>query len=293
MLGKNGFKEEAEGGRLFEADIEYATNSTFRSYGELETLDLTKIDVFDAARYDHKIWAGTIVFSNLEELRNDIANRKFDLVKRKLLNGSNSALESLNSVLYSDGSGNGGKDPNGLALIIAQNPVVGIVGGINAAVWPFWRNRQASGAKTAVIYDNLVSATTTVFEQCTLGGTKKIPTGIVSDLATLVGYEGRLTQIARIVKDANGTGEADATFANDAIAFKGKPWIFDESAPANTANIVNREVLKLWYLKGGWMKNLEAVQPANQLSIVYRIMTVCNLCATARRHLGVVTNCAG
>lgn len=292
LLGKNGFKEAVGGGRLFEFDIEYATNPSFRSVGELEQLDVTRYDTFDAARYDQKIWAGTVVFSDLEQLRNDLENRKFDLVKRKLLNGSNSALEGLNAMLYGDGQGSGGRDFSGLAQIISSTPTTGVVGGISANTWAFWRNRQNSGAKTAVIYDNLVSATTTTWDQCTLGGTKKIPNGVISDLATQVGYEGRLTQMARIVKDAQGVGDADATFAADAIAFKGKPWIYDETCPANTAYIPNSDVLKLAYLKNGWMKMKDPVEPANQLSVVYRIMTVGNLCCSARRHLGVVTNTA-
>ena len=71
LFGESGFKESTAGGRQFEATLEYATNTTFKSYGELETLDTTRIDVFDAARYDQKIFAGTVVFSDLEELRKD------------------------------------------------------------------------------------------------------------------------------------------------------------------------------------------------------------------------------
>jgi hypothetical protein len=288
LLNENGFKSSSDGGRLFEYTVEYAVNTTFRSYGELEVLDTTRIDVFDAARYEQKIYAGTVVFSDLEELRNAAAGRKFDIVKQKLKNGRSSALEGLNTMLYGDGTGNGGKDMDGLAKIISATPTTGTVGGINAATWAFWRNKQASGAKTSVIFDNLRAAVTSVFNQCSLGGTEKVPTGLVSDRTTFEGYEGLLVNIERLYRE-DAKNDGDIAFLNDAIAFKGKPWIYDENATAAQVQLVNNNYLKLSYLKGGWMKMKEPVEPANQLSRVYRVMTVGNLCASARRHLGVVT----
>jgi len=145
LLNEEGFKETAAGGRLFECSVLYAVNTTFKSYSELETLDTTRIDVFDAARYDQKIVAGTIVFSDLELVRNQVANRKFDILEQKLENGKMSHGEALNTQLYSNGSGNGGKDFDGLAKIISSTPTTGVVGGIDAGTFTFWRNRQNSG----------------------------------------------------------------------------------------------------------------------------------------------------
>ena len=76
LLKDGGYREYADGGRLFEVTVEYAQNSTFRSISEMEALDTSRIDVFDAARYEQKIHAGTVVFSDLEELRNAVANRQ-------------------------------------------------------------------------------------------------------------------------------------------------------------------------------------------------------------------------
>ena len=291
LLNENGFKESADGGRLFEFPIEYATNTTFKSYGELEVLDTTRIDVFDAARFEQKIFGGTVTYSDLEQLRNAVAGRKFDVVKAKLKNGSSSAMEALDIMLYGDGTGNGGKDMDGLAKIISSTPTTGTVGGINRATFTFWRNRQNSGAKTTTIYDNLRSATTTTFNQCSLGGTERIPTGIVSDRATFEGYETQLVAVEKINREAKASG-GDIGFLNDAIAFKGKPWVYDENATANTVYLVNNNYLKLAYLKGGWLKMKDPVEPANQFAAIYRVLTVGNLCTSASRHLGVVTSCA-
>ena len=289
LLGEDGFKEDSAGGRLFEATVEYATNPTFKSYGELEALDTTRADVFDAARFEQKIFAGTVVFSDLEELRNAVENRKIDVIKAKLKNGESSALEALDGMLFADGTGNGGKDLDGLSKVIPLDPTTGSVGGINAATFTFWRSRQTSGAKTSTAFDNLRSSMTSIFNQCSLGGTDRVPTGIVTDRATFEGYESLLVNVERLVRDTPKAMGGDIAFLNDAIAFKGKPIMYDEQATAGYVYFLNNQFLKVKFLRGGWMKMKDPVEPANQLARVHRILTVANLTSTARRHLGVVT----
>lgn len=286
---RDAYQEKASGGRLFEYTVEYAENTTFSSMGEMDTLDTTRIDVFDCARYDQKIYGGTVVVSELEGLRNAVENRKIDVIKDKLKNATNSNLAGLNRMLYGDGSGNGGKDFDGLSKIVATTPTTGTVGGINAATWSFWRNKEVSGAHTSTAFDNLRSSLTSCFNQCSLGGVEKKPTGIITDRASFEGYEGLLVAIERLVKDsAKNDGNADIAFMNDAIQFKGVGLMYDEDATAGNAYVLNSNFLHLTVLKGGWMKMLDPVEPANQLTRVYRVMTVGNLCSDARRHLGVV-----
>jgi hypothetical protein len=289
LFRDGGYQEYADGGRLFEYTVEYATNVTFRSYSEMSILDTTRIDVFDAARYEQKIYAGTVVFSDLEALRNAVANRKVDVIKAKLKNGTNSAMEGLNAMLYGDGTGNSGLDMDGVAKIISSTPTVGSVGGINAGTWSFWRNKQSAATNTATAFDNLEAALRSVYNQCSLGGTEKIPTGLVTDRNTFQGYESLLVDIERLVKDGGGEADPDLGWLNDALQFKGCPMVYDEACPSATAYFVNRAYLKLTILRGGWLKMKEPIEPANQLAVVHRVMTVGNLCASARRHLGVVT----
>jgi hypothetical protein len=288
LFKDGGYQEDVAGGRLFEADVEYAMNGSFASTSEMGVLDTTRFDTFDAARQEQKIWAGTIVFSDLEELRNAPAGRKFDVVKRKLKNGISSAMEGLNKMLYLDGTGSGGLDFDGLAKIISSTPTTGVVAGINAGTWAFWRNKQALGTATLTPWDNLRSSMTSVRNQCSLGGTEKVPTGAVTARAPFEGYESLLVAIERLVKDSDGSAKGDIAFMNDAILFKGLPLVYDEACPSDVLYFVNKNFLKLTVLKGGWMKMLAEVAPANQLSKVHRVMTVGNLSVSARRHLGVV-----
>lgn len=289
LLGEEGSKEEAGGGRLFEYDVEYAINTTFRGYAEDEDLDTTRINVFDAARYDQKIFAGTVNFSDLELARSQDPNRKVDILTAKIDNGKNSAAQQLNGQLFGDGTGDGGNAFDGLAKIISSTPTTGTVGGINAATFPFWRNRQTAGTKTSTAFDNLPAALRSIYNQCSLGGVKATVTGIVTDRTSFEGYEASLVTIERIVRDGGKATGGDSGFINDAIKFKACAMMYDEQATSATAYFVNNKFLKLAYLKGYWMKLKEKAEPANALMQVYRVETFGNLCASARRHLGVVT----
>ena len=180
FLGEKGFKEEADGGRLIEFSLEYAENTTFKSYSETEELDTTRIDVYDAARFEWKINAGTVVYSDLEKLRAAASSRKFDVIAGKLENGKNSHIATMNRQAFSDGTGNGSKDIAGLQLLISTTPTTGTVGGISRATYSFWRNKQTSGAQTAADFDNLRASMRSVFNQCSNGGTEFAPTAWIT-----------------------------------------------------------------------------------------------------------------
>src|ERR1051326_3595342 len=100
LLREKGFKESAAGGKTFEFSLNYAENTTFKSYGEFDALDTTRINVFDAAQYVVKIHAGTVAYSDLEQLRAQADSGKFDLIAEKLNVGKESHIANTNRVLF-------------------------------------------------------------------------------------------------------------------------------------------------------------------------------------------------
>mgnify|MGYP001603563785 CR=1 FL=1 len=290
FLGEKGFKEEADGGRLIEFSLEYAENTTFKSYSETEELDTTRIDVYDAARFEWKINAGTVVYSELEKLRAAAAARKFDVIEGKLENGKNSHVAAMNRQAFSDGTGNGSKDIAGLQHLISTTPTTGTVGGISRATWSFWRNKQTSGAQTAGDFDNLRASMRSVFNQCSNGGTEFAPTAWITTRTVFEGYESLLVANERYAKDGSSQRGGDAGFDNNALLFKGAKGFYDEDAPSGNLYFLNPKFIKFAYLKGGWMKMYPAVDPANQLSNVHKVATFGNMGTNCSRRLGVVSS---
>jgi hypothetical protein len=261
-LNKNGFKEVADGGRVFELGVEFAENTT-------------RIDTFDAARFDPKIAAGSVVFTELERLRAQARMGKYDLIEEKMENGKDSHIADLNRQFLGDGSA--ANDVDGVQYIISATPTTGTVGGINAGTFSVWRNRQNSGAQSVSAYN-----------QCSLGGIKNTPRWVCTGRASFQGYEQILVAIEQI-ESMRRKREADIAFDNEMLKFKGAYMYYDEDAPAGNAYLYNNTNLKVAYYKGGWMKMYPARDPHNQLSRVHKVATYCNMVTNARRHLGVVT----
>jgi hypothetical protein len=250
----------------------------------MDELDTTRIPVFDAARFDQKICAGTVVLSELELLR--ARDGKIDLAAEKMENGKDSHIADMNRQML--GSATTGTDINGIQVIISSTPTTGSVGGIDRASFSFWRNRQNSGAQSVSAFDNLRSALTTTYNQCSLGGVKNTPRWVLFDRTSFQGYEQILVAVEQIA-EMRMKDDADIAFKNEMLKFKGATAFFDEDAPASSAYLYNNKNLKVPYLSGGWMKFYPGRDPYNQLTEVHKVATFCNLATNASRHLGVVT----
>ena len=291
LLGEKGFKEDCSGGATADFIIEYANNPSFVSVGEFETLDTTRYDVFDTLQYAWKLNAGTVVYSELEKLRAAAASRKFDVLAEKMNNGKNSHLATMNVQFFGDGSGNAGKDFDGLTKLIPTDPTTGIVGGINRATFSWHRSQTTSGAKTTTIFDNLRSSMRSSYNKQSRGGTLSQPTAWITSRTVFEGFEGTLVANERYLMEAKSRG-ADAGFDNDALLFKGAKGLYDEDcSPATSLYMFSNEGLKLAYLAGGWMKMYPEISPSNQLTVVNKVATFANLATPNSRRLGVVYNC--
>lgn len=287
-LGARGFKEQADGGRLIEETIMYAENTTQAAIAPTGTISTNIIDVFDAARFDWKVYAGTCSYGWLEELKARGASAKIDLIAEKIENARNSQIALLNRDAWNTST------PTALQLtavptLIAEDPTTGIVGGINGGTYSFWRNRVASGTNTGTAFNALRSAGTSVFNQCSLGGAEKTPTFSITSRTVLEGLEGTMTSLIRYTSE-DRKNDGDPSFMNNALKFKGIPAVYDEDAPSDDWFFLNPMFLKFRHLSGGLLKLHPEVQPANQLTNVHKLSTAGNLSVSARRHLGRVYN---
>jgi len=275
-----------DGGRNIEIPIEYAANTTFKSYDDLEPLDTTRIDVFDCATYQWKQVAGTVVISEKEKAFTQGSGGKFDLLAAKLENATSSHDRELNRQIYTDGTGNAGKDIGGLILLIPANPALGTKGAISSVTFTWWRNQQVLGTKTTTAFDNLRGSLTTCYHNCSGGVAADHPNTLVSGAAMFSAYEGLLVAVEQIVDKS----KADIGFKGESIKFKGAKWGYD--AMITLLDVVymwNTKYLKMYYQNGYWKKMFPSVDPANQTADVFKVLTICNLGASALRRAGIVT----
>lgn len=285
QLTKGKAIKKVDGGNQIEVSLEYATNTTFRSLTDLETLDTSRIDVFDAARYAWKEHGGTLVISELEKFKNMGEGRKFDVLSAKIDNAINSAKTDLNTKFFADSSSNS-KDPHGLQVLVPDDATTGTVGQINRATFSFWRTKQITDGGTS--YSTLRANMRTLYNNCSIGAFSKHPTFGVTDQTVFEGYEGLLTANERFTSKSDG----DGGFDNEVIKFKGMKLAYDAQCKAGNMYFLNPEFLKLYVAKGIWLRLGDPVEPANQNAQIRKIYSILNLAVTQSRRLGVLTSIA-
>ena len=245
MNSKGRVKME-EGGTSIVEPLMYAVNGTASSYSGYDAIDLTPQDGISAANYQWKQMAASIAISGIEEAQNRGTEAIIKLLNAKIMQAEMSVKSDLNSMLYSDGTGNGGKDFNGLGNIVAT--VNNTVGGIDASANTWWNPYQDTSAATLSLQDM-----GKVYNNASKGN--DVPDIIVTNEDLFSKYESLLTQNVRY----QDVAKANAGFQN--LMFKQTPVVFDLALAADTSAapmyFLNTKYLKLVGMNGHWFNTTD------------------------------------
>jgi hypothetical protein len=146
-LRKRGNVRPFSGGNVILEEIMYNdtnTNNT-NSYSGYETLNIAPNSPISAAQFPIAQYASAVTISGLEMLQNSSKEAIIDLLEGRVQVAEGQLLNRIQTDIYGDGTGNGGKNLTGLAAAVADSPASGTYGGINRATWSFWRNQAFSG----------------------------------------------------------------------------------------------------------------------------------------------------
>ena len=141
-LKKRGNVKTFSGGNVILQELAYLDSSTRNagSYSGYDVIDITPNSPISAAQYDVKQYAAAVSVSGLEMLQNAGKERIIDLVEGRIMVAEANLMDRISAGVYSNGTGNGGKDITGLAAAVAVSPASGTYGNINRANFAFWRN---------------------------------------------------------------------------------------------------------------------------------------------------------
>lgn len=252
FIEANGVTEYEGGGNRIIEELMYKKNGTFGSFSGYDTLDITPQEGLTAAAYDWKQGAVSITFNGREKALNEGPHQNIGLVKSRIEQAELSAREGFNTMFWSDGTGNAGKDFLGLgALIGDETSAITDIGGIDCALAgnEFWRSTvrdvslDASTVRSTGIWTNVVN---------TAGkGADAFDFGITTQ-ELFEHYEASLEPNMRYTSDKG----ADAKFEN--ITFKQRPLFYDDMCPTGETIFPNSRYVKLkrhpkvWGAKTPW-----------------------------------------
>jgi hypothetical protein len=199
-LQQKGNVRPFSGGNVILEEIMYddsATNNA-NSYSGYEVLNIAPDSPISAAQFKISQYADSVTMSGLEMLQNSSKEAIIDLLDGRMQVSEARLLNRISGDLYGDGTGNGGKNLDGLAAAVATSPTSGTYGGINRATWTFWRNQITTGATSVNI---LAKMTEAAIKQ--IRGTDKADL-IVAGNTMYQYYVGALQSIQRIAAEESG-----------------------------------------------------------------------------------------
>lgn len=259
------------GGTKIVEPLIYGTNSTVASYSGYDSLSLTPQSGITAAEYDWKQYAASISISGIEEAKNNGEQEIINLLEAKIMQAEESMREGFNQMFFADGTGNSGKDWNGLGNIVEAS---GTVGGINRATSgnEYWRSYEENTA-TALTLAQMATAYNTV----SVGNDH--PDMILTTQTLFEKYEALLVPQLRFTD----TKTADAGFQN--LLYKAAPVAYDVHCTAGVVYFLNSKYLTLVGHSGKWFAQTQFVSPEDVDARYALILCYGNLtCRNAKKQ---------
>jgi len=265
------------------------TNATASSYTGTDTIAITASDGMTAAEYDWGQYAVTVTISGIEEAKNSGEEQIIDLLEGKIFQAQETVIQNMNSMLFGDGTGNSGKDWNGLQNLIGTTNSIGGIDG-NDADNAWWRSTVTD--HTANSGNLSLAAMGTLYNSVSVGNDQ--PTIIITTQDGYEAYEALLTNNVRYTD----TDMANSGFQN--LMFKGAPVVFDADCPAGSDTVnhpnsgrvymLNTKYLSLVGHSDVWFKPTPFVRPTNQDAVFSQILCYGQLTISNRARQGVLDN---
>ncbi len=139
-MSERGKIKTFSGGHKILQELSFAENSNAGFYSGYDLLPVGVSDVLSAAEYNIKQAAVPVVISGLEQIQNSGREAMIDLMEGRLGVAESTLANLLTAGIYSDGTGFGGKEIDGLNAAVPLDPTAAPYGGIDGATFTFWQN---------------------------------------------------------------------------------------------------------------------------------------------------------
>lgn len=149
-LSQKGKIRPFSGGYKILQELSFAENTNAGWYSGYDLLPVGVSDVISAAEYEIKQAAVPVVISGLEQLQNSGREQMIDLMEARIQVAESTLANLITSGIYSDGTGAGGKEIDGLNAAVPLDPTAAPYGGIDGATFTFWQNAVSDNTAAAV-----------------------------------------------------------------------------------------------------------------------------------------------
>ncbi len=256
------------GGSKILEELEYGEGD-MTWYSGYDTITYTPKQLFTAAEYSLKLCAVPVAISGEDLLKNSGKEQVMDLFEKRVDNAVKTMSNKMAAAVYGDGTDSGGKAIGGLALLVADAPETGTVGGINRATSgnEFWRNKSTK-TDSPLTSETIRPAMDKMYLSLCRGTDKPDLIVCGNELYSL--YEDSLVNMQRFTDSKL----ADAGFAT--VKFKGADVVFDGGqgghCPEDKMYFLNTNYIYLRNHNDRNMKVIDGDRMAVNQDAYYRII---------------------
>jgi len=226
-------------GRTLRVPVKVAKNSTGTSFRGFDTFSVGATDNRQFMEFTPSFYQITCALPGDELSVADTESKVLDLMKLTIQSDTEDMADDLGTIFYSDGTGNGSKDPLGLAALVDDGSAVSTIGGLSRSTYPTLASTvTASGGTLSLAkVDTLWAATTS--------GAQK-PTAIYTTEAVFNFYGQLLRPQERINKDVGTMKGLTGGTGFTALVYNGKPILMDEKCTSGAFIMLNEDFVD-WY----------------------------------------------
>lgn len=279
---KGGVKRRVDGGVKMLVPLMYAANSTVQSYRGYDLLDVSPQEGFTNAEFELKQYNGAVSISGREEALNSGEAAMFDLLDAKWEQLRMSFRDKLNRDMFGDGTGNGGKELTGLALMIDS---AGTYGNIPRSTNTWWAAQETAVGGPLVVEGT--NGMKRIYNDVSLGKGTMASDGIVTTQAIFEQYEALMAPYMRYTTSS----EANAVFGSDNLKFRKAEMFWDHDCQAGIMYFLNSKVMELRVRKDFTV--VPFAVPINQDAKVGHIRFMAEMICKNCRHVGKLTGITG
>lgn len=225
------------------------------SFSGLDTHSTATVESRKSMIYYLKAYEMPVAVPGLEKLVNATDAQVIDLVKTEMESAAQDALDDIGDIFYGDGTGNAGKDFEGLDNLADDGTSATTVGTLSRTTYP-----SLAGVRTAS--GGLMNLTKLGALHVGVSGgsaSKQKPTIIISDETVWNLYESLLTPTVQANYNVNGYpvvtrrsrgaiagGQLNGAQGFSSVIYRGVPWVADEKSTSQTVWMLNENYLD-WY----------------------------------------------
>lgn len=278
--------EYESGGREISNPLITKRNPNITSYSYYDELPIAQTSEFDTVRYGWSRVAGSVIISDQEVDENKGETEIFKILDGKMKALEESIKEKFQNYLYGAGTG---KDPNGLALLVPDDPTTGSLGGIDRAKEQQWRTMSVDfgGELTSLTIEEAFDDILIDMKQ----GKNEKPDLILCGRNIYKMYRKAVRGKIAILADGTYAAKKMYDLGWDGVSFGGVTMIYDEDCPADKAYFLNTTYLKMHVLSHVNMKVKELSAPWTMDAVGRRIVWQGQMCLwKANRTQCVVNN---